>query len=81
MLVCQMAAYYYNQGKTLIDALNDIYDKYGYYLDSLDTFVLKGIEGAQKIQSLMTEFRENGSKFFDNIKKVYDFSKGIADLP
>lgn len=81
MLVCQMAAYYYNQGKTLIDALNDIYDKYGYYLDSLDTFVLKGIEGAQKIQSLMTEFRENGSKFFDNTKKVYDFSKGIADLP
>ncbi len=81
MLVCQMAAYYYNQGKTLIDALNDIYDEYGYYLDSLDTFVLKGIEGAQKIQSLMTEFRENGSKFFDNIKEVYDFSKGIADLP
>ena len=81
MLVCQMAAYYYNQGKTLIDALNDIYDEYGYYLDSLDTFVLKGIEGAQKIQSLMTEFRENGSKFFDSIKTVYDFSKGIADLP
>lgn len=81
MLVCQMAAYYYNKGKTLIDALNDIYDEYGYYLDSLDTFVLKGIEGAQKIQSLMTEFRENGSKFFDNIKEVYDFSKGIADLP
>lgn len=81
MLVCQMAAYYYNQGKTLIDALNDIYDEYGYYLDSLDTFVLKGIEGAQKIQSLMTEFRENGSKFFDSIRTVYDFSKGIADLP
>ena len=81
MLVCQMAAYYYNHGKTLIDALNDIYDEYGYYLDSLDTFVLKGIEGAQKIQSLMTEFRENGSKFFDGIKEVYDFSKGIADLP
>ena len=81
MLVCQMAAYYYNQGKTLIDALNDIYDEYGYYLDSLDTFVLKVIEGAQKIQCLMTEFRENGSKFFDSIKTVYDFSKGIADLP
>lgn len=81
MLACQMAAYYYNQGKTLIDALNDIYDKYGYYLDALDTFVLKGIEGAQKIQSLMTEFRENGSKFFDGIKEIIDFSKGVADLP
>lgn len=81
MLVCQMAAYYYNQGKTLIDALDDIYNEYGFYLDALDTFVLKGIEGAQKIQSLMTEFRENGSKFFDSIKEVYDYSKGIGDLP
>lgn len=81
MLACQMAAYYYNQGKTLIDALDDIYNEYGFYLDALDTFVLKGIEGAQKIQSLMTEFRENGSKFFDSIKEVYDYSKGIGDLP
>lgn len=81
MLACQMAAYYFNQGKTLIDALDDIYAEYGYYLDSLDTFVLKGIEGAHKIQSLMTEFRENGSKFFDGIKEIFDYSKGIADLP
>lgn len=81
MLACQMAAYYYNQGKTLIDALNDIYNEYGYYLDALDTFVLKGIEGAQKIQSLMTEFRENGARFFDGIKEIFDYSKGIADLP
>lgn len=81
LLVCQMAAYYYNKGMTLIDALNEIYNEYGFYLDSLDTFTLKGIDGAQKIQSLMTEFRENGSKFFDSIKEVYDFSKGIGDLP
>lgn len=81
MLVCQMAAYYYNQGKTLVDALNEIYAEYGFYLDSLDTFVLKGIEGAEKIQSLMTEFRENGSKFFDSIKQINDYSKGIGELP
>ncbi len=81
LLVCQMAAYYYNKGMTLIDALNEIYNEYGFYLDALDTFTLKGIDGAQKIQSLMTEFRENGSKFFDGIKEVFDFSKGIADLP
>lgn len=81
LLVCQMAAYYYNKGMTLIDALNEIYDEYGFYLDALDTFTLKGIDGAQKIQSLMNEFRENGSKFFDGIKEVFDFSKGIGDLP
>ncbi len=81
LLVCQMAAYYYNKGMTLIDALNEIYNEYGFYLDALDTFTLKGIDGAQKIQSLMTEFRENGSKFFEGIKEVFDFSKGIGDLP
>lgn len=81
MLICQMAAYYYNQGKTLIDALNDIYNEYGYYLDALDTFTLKGIDGAQKIQSLMTQFRENGTTMFDSIKQVNDYSKGIGDLP
>lgn len=81
MLVCQMASYYFNKGMTLIDALDEIYAKYGYYLDALDTFVLKGIDGAQKIQSIMTDFRENGSSFFDNIKEITDFSKGVGELP
>ena len=81
MLICQMAAYYYNQGKTLIDVLNDIYNEYGFYLDALDTFVLKGIDGAEKIQSIMTDFRNNGSRFFDNIKETFDYSKGIGELP
>ena len=81
MLVCQMASYYFNKGMTLIDALDELYSKYGYYLDALDTFVLKGIDGAQKIQSIMTEFRENGNSFFDNIKETIDFSKGIGKLP
>lgn len=81
MLACQMAAYYFNKGMTLIDALDEIYAKYGFYLDALDTFVLKGIDGAQKIQSIMTEFRENGQSFFDNIKETIDYSKGIGELP
>ena len=81
MLICQMAAYYHNQGKTLIDALNDIYAEYGYYLDALDTFTLKGLDGAQKIQSLMTEFRTNGSRFFDGLRQVNDYSTGIGELP
>ena len=81
MLICQMAAYYFNQGKTLIDVLNDIYNEYGFYLDALDTFVLKGIDGAEKIQSIMTDFRNNGSKFFDNIKETFDYSNGIGELP
>ena len=38
MLICEMAAFYKKQGQTLIDVLNEIYDKYGYYLDKLDSF-------------------------------------------
>lgn len=81
MLICQMAAWYKNQGKTLVDGLNEIYDEYGYYLDSLDSFVLKGKDGAQKILDLMTYFRNTGKALFDGIEEIIDFSTGIRDLP
>lgn len=81
MLICQMAAWYKSQGKTLIDGLNEIYDEYGYFLDSLDSFVLKGKDGAEKIQSLMTYFREKGTELFDGIKEIIDYSAGVVDLP
>lgn len=81
MLICQMAAWYKNQGKTLVDGLNEIYDEYGYYLDFLDSFVLKGKDGAEKIQSLMSDFRNTGKALFDGIEEIVDFSTGIRDLP
>ncbi len=81
MLICQMAAWYKAHGKTLIDGLNDIYAEYGYYLDALDPFVLKGKDGAEKIQQLMSEFRKTGTTLFDGVEKVIDYSEGIHDLP
>lgn len=81
MLICQMAAWYKNHGKTLVDGLNEIYDEYGYYLDYLDSFVLKGKDGAEKIQSLMVLFRNTGKDLFNGIKEIIDFKDGIRDLP
>lgn len=81
MLICQMAAFYYNQGKTLIDALNDIYNEYGYFLDHLDSFTLKGKDGAERIEELMAFFRSKGKDVYEGIDEVVDFSTGIADLP
>lgn len=81
MLICQMAAWYKNQGKTLVEALNDIYSEYGYYLDALDSFVLKGKDGAEKIQHLMTVFRSEGAAMFDGVEKIIDYSTGVGDLP
>ena len=81
MLICQMAAYYKAQGKTLIDVLESLYAEYGYYLDILDTFVLKGKEGAEQIQRAMTTFRQKGADLCDDIREVEDYSLGIGDLP
>lgn len=81
MLICQMAAWYKNQGKNLVEALNDIYREYGYYLDSLDSFVLKGKDGAERISDLMVYFRNHGKEIFNGVDKVIDYSLGVADLP
>ena len=81
MLICQMAAWYKNQGKTLVDALHAVYEKYGYYLDALDSFVLKGKDGAEKIGALMQTFRTGGDQMFAGVEQVQDFAKGIGDLP
>jgi len=81
MLICQMAAWYKAQGKTLLDGLKDIYKQYGYFLDALDSFVLKGKDGAERIQSLMTYFREKGFSLFSGLKEIIDYSLGIGDLP
>lgn len=81
MLICEMAAWYKNQGKTLIDGLNEIYNEYGYYLDYLDSFVLKGKDGAKKIAALMTQFRNKGTAVYDCIERVIDYSLGVDGLP
>ncbi|MBR5827137.1 MAG: phospho-sugar mutase [Clostridia bacterium] len=81
MLICQMAAWYKNRGMTLVDGLNEIYAEYGYYLDHLDSFTLKGKDGAEKIQQLMVYFRDKGTDLFEGISEVMDFEKGIRDLP
>lgn len=62
MMLCEVASYYKTQGKTLWDAMVDMYEKYGYYKEGLATVTLKGIDGAQQIQEMMTQFRENPPK-------------------
>jgi phosphoglucomutase len=59
MALCEAAAYYKSQGKTLWDAMVDMYDKYGYCIDAIQSVGFKGIEGLEKIQSIMANLREN----------------------
>ncbi len=57
MALCEAACYYKAQGKTLWDAMNDIYEKYGYYKETQVSIVMEGAEGAQKIKDMMTNMR------------------------
>ena len=59
MALCEAAAYYKTQGKTLWDAMIDMYEKYGYYKDDIQAITLKGIEGLQKIQEIMETLRND----------------------
>lgn len=57
MALCEAAAYYKTQGKTLWDAMIDMYEKYGYYKDGIEAITLKGIEGLAKIQEILETLR------------------------
>lgn len=81
MLICEMAAYYKKNKMTLVDALNALYSEYRFYLDALDSFVLKGKDGASRIKNIMSYFRANKATVFPNITDVKDYSTGIGDLP
>lgn len=59
MALCEAAAYYKSLGKTLWDAMVDMYDKYGYYIDDVVSITLSGIEGLQKIQDILSSLRKN----------------------
>lgn len=59
MALCEAAAYYRGQGKTLWDVMMDMYEKYGYYVDDIKTVTLKGVEGSKKIGHIMNILRAN----------------------
>lgn len=68
MALCEAAAYYKSQGKTLWDAMLDMYEKYGYYKDAVIAITHKGIEGLAKIKSIMDTLRANPPKQFGEYK-------------
>lgn len=57
LLLAEAAAYYKAQGKTLIDVLYELFERYGYYQEKTISLVLEGIEGQQKIQRMMKQYR------------------------
>ena len=83
MALCEAAAYYKTQGKTLWDVMIDMYEKYGYYKDSIQSITLKGIEGLQKIQEILETLRNNAPESIGDYKvlKARDYKKDtIRDM-
>lgn len=58
MLIAEMAAYYRTQGKTLYDAMEEMYEKYGYYCEQTISIVMPGVSGLQRMKELMQELRD-----------------------
>lgn len=67
-LIAQMFAYYKAENKSLLDVLNGLYEKYGYYLNTLYSFEFEGESGMKKMDSIMDTFRNNTPKEIAGVK-------------
>lgn len=68
MMLCEVASWCKSKNMTLWDAMVEMYKKYGYYKEGLETMTLKGINGAQEIADMMTKMRENPPKELAGLK-------------
>jgi phosphoglucomutase len=83
MLICEAAAYYKKQSKTLYDVLQELYESFGYFMEKLESKTLKGKDGVEQIDRMMEAWRTsppaevNGTK----VKEMEDYAQGIKGLP
>ena len=83
MLICQMAQYYKLQGKNLVEAMRDLYEKHGYYHNKTVSLSYPGADGAAKMAGIMKSLRDEapaeiaGSK----VEAVVDYATCVNGLP
>lgn len=81
-MICEMFAYYASKGISLLDKLQELYEIYGYRLNTLHSYEFEGPSGFKKMQEIMAEFRNGldtiGPKKVEN---VLDYEKGLNGLP
>lgn len=81
-MICEMFAYYQTQGISLLDKLAEIYQTYGYSLNTLHSYEFEGAVGFEKMQNIMKEIRANLNQIAGmSIDEVKDYAKGIDGLP
>ncbi|MEQ6854602.1 phospho-sugar mutase [Lysinibacillus capsici] len=70
LLTAEMVAFYKEQNKSLLDALEMLYEQFGYFQEKLISFTFDGLQGQQMISSIMHTFRENQPKYFADIEVI-----------
>ena len=83
MLCCEMTAWYKAKGMTLAQAMDALYETYGFYRNDLASFTFEGAEGMRKMASIMEALRSNPPKALDGnaVTKVVDYQTGVDGLP
>ena len=81
-LICEMFAYYASKGISLLEKLEDLYQTYGYCLNTLHSYEFDGAAGFEKMQGIMEKFRQGVSSFAGKkVVKCLDYSQGLDGLP
>ena len=83
LLICEMFAHYKAMGISLVQMLNQLYEKYGYFKEALQSITFEGASGAKKMSDLMESLRTNAPKEVAGYKviDVKDYKAGIGNLP
>ena len=83
MLCCEMTAWYRAKGMTLAQAMDALYETYGFYRNDLASFTFEGSEGMQKMAAIMDNLRANPPKALNgnSVTKVVDYQTGVRGLP
>ena len=81
-MICEMFSYYATQGISLLQKLNELFEKYGYCLNTLHSYEFEGSAGFAKMQQIMASFRQGvGSMGGKQVEKVLDYAEGLDGLP
>ena len=81
-LICEMFAYYRTRGISLLDKLNELYETYGYCLNTLHSFEFEGVAGFEKMQKIMADFRKGVDSFGGKkVVSCLDYAQGLGGLP
>lgn len=82
MLICEMAAYYKTQGKSLAEVMDDIYDEFGYYYNTVSSYTFEGASGMEKMAAIMDGLRNNAPSSFGSmdVTVIDDYKTSVSTV-